>query len=100
MDKKSTQNLQIFEPPTEISNYTICTYLHILTGNAYTVHITYMLIIRTYMEWLIYIILLQFALVLTTLGLACDEVSWLFRHGNVQPPKAKHKCSVEDFVDK
>ena len=52
------------------------------------------------MEWLIYIILLQFALVLTTLGLACDEVSWLFRHANVQPPKAKHKCSVEDFVDK
>ena len=44
--------------------------------------------------------LLQFALVLTTLGLACDEVSWLFRHGNVQPPKAKHKCSVEDFIDK
>ena len=39
-------------------------------------------------------------LVLTTLGLACDEVSWLFRHAGVTPPKAKHKPSPEDFVDK
>ena len=39
-------------------------------------------------------------LVLTTLGLACDEVSWLFRHAGVTPPKAKHKSSPEDFVDK
>ncbi|XP_065902266.1 nck-associated protein 1 homolog [Dysidea avara] len=41
----------------------------------------------------------QFALVLTTLGLACDEVSWLFRHAGVTPPKVKHKPSAEDFSD-
>ena len=45
-------------------------------------------------------LLQQFALVLTTLGLACDEVSWLFRHASVTPPKAKHKPSPEDFSDR
>jgi len=44
--------------------------------------------------------LLQFALVLTTLGLACDEVSWLFRHASITPPKAKYKPSPEDFSDR
>ena len=38
--------------------------------------------------------------VLLALGMARDEIHWILRHGNTQPPKAKHKANPSDFQDK